>query len=140
MKYNYSLAKPIKQFIEWELEHYPDRCARLEDLRQCYMPRITATIDGQGHGGARADSTADAAMRIATDEYIQNTERKVNAIKRVLKALDETDSELVKIKYWARTHTVEGAAQLTNVSVSTAYYRINRILCAIAAEMGETES
>lgn len=139
MKYNYSLAKAIKQFIEWELEHFPDRCAIIEQSKLDMMPRITASLDGNG-GGGLADKTADAAMKIATDEYIRNTERKLRAIKRVVERIDDTDRQLLKLKYWARTHTVEGAAQIANVSVSTAYYRINRILCAIAAEMGETES
>ena len=137
MKYEYSLAKPVKQYVEWELQHYHERISFLCDMKEALMPRIASVLDTTGGGGGLSDTTADAAIRLATDEHINRLEIKIAAVRRVVETADNVDRTLISLRYWRQTHTVDGAARAANISASAAYYRINKILCAIAKELGE---
>lgn len=138
MRYAYSLAKPVKQYVEWELQHYHQRIVFLADMKEALMPRIASVLDSTGGGGGGlSDTTADAAVRIATDEHISRLETKISAVRRVVEAADDIDRTLISLRYWRQTHTVDGAARAANISTSAAYYRINKILCSIAKELGE---
>ena len=137
MRYAYSLAKPIKGYVEWELQHYHQRIAFLADMKEALMPRMASVLDSDGGSGGLSDTTADAAIRIATDEHISRLEFKIAAVRRVVDAADDIDRTLISLRYWRQTHTVDGAARAANISASAAYYRINKILCAIAKELGE---
>lgn len=135
-KYKFSLARNIKNYVEWELEHHTENKRALEEYKEDLIPSATSAVDATGPSGKNKDRTADAAVKLATSAYILNLERNSAAIDRVLSQLDEADRVLVSLVYWKRTHTMEGAAQAASVSASTAYFRANKIICGIAAEMG----
>ncbi len=93
---------------------------------------FTAGVDG----GSAKRSTEDITMRIISSPYIHRLEITCDAIGRALKNFDEIDMRLIDLVYWRREYTVEGAGMKIGLSRSAAYKRINRILGAIAFELG----
>jgi RinA family phage transcriptional activator len=134
--YKFDLNPRIKSYVEWQLEHYHEDKKQLEEIKSAMMPQITTSYGTGGHGNSISTPTEDAAMRMATNAYIQSTERSVRAIEHTLQRCDTTSRTLIDIVYWRRTMTVTGAATKCNLSPSGAYNRINKILTAVAFEMG----
>lgn len=137
-KYKYSLAPRIKEFVELELEKHCQTVRELESYKEDLMPSVTVTL-GESSGGSSgkiSDSTADVAIRLTTDAHVSWVERSTAAINRVLSHCDSVDEKLIELKYYKRTHTIEGAAMAIPVGKSTAYDRINKILYMIAVELG----
>lgn len=93
---------------------------------------FTAGVDG----GEAKRTTENAAFKIISSPYIRRLEITCDAISRVLNASDDIDRKLVDLVYWRREYTVEGAGMRIGISRSGAYKRINRILGAIAYELG----
>lgn len=136
-KHKSFLADKIKGYVEWELEHHQESVRMLSEYEVNLMPSTTQTISNEPKGiGNASDKTADAACRLLTDKYIQTAERNKNAIDRVTGALDDTDKQLVTLVYWKKSHTVEGAARTIPIGKTAAYDRINKIIYALALEMG----
>lgn len=75
-------------------------------------------------------------MQISSSAYIRNLEQTVKAIQYVIERLDDTDLRLIELVYFKGTHTVDGAAMIVNLSSRTAYRHINRVLTAVALELG----
>lgn len=71
-----------------------------------------------------------------TGERLAYNAMSIKAIERALKKADAIDMELLKLVYWRKTHTVDGAGQKVGLSKSAAYRRLNRIFRDIALEMG----
>ena len=134
--YKFDLNPRIKSYVEWQLEHYHEDKKKLEEIKDAMMPPITTSISGMPHGSGVGQPTEDAAIRMATNAYIQATERSVRAIEHTLARCDSTDRQLIDFVYWRRTMTVTGAAVRCNFSKSSAYRKINNILTSIAFELG----
>ena len=134
--YKFDLNPRIKSYVEWQLEHYHEDKKQLEEIKDAMMPPITTSISGMPHGSGVSQPTEDAAMRMATNAYIQATERSVRAIEHTLCKCDSTSRTLIDIVYWRRTMTVTGAAAKCCMSQMGAYKRINKVLTGIAFEMG----
>jgi RinA family phage transcriptional activator len=134
--YKFDLNPRIKAYVEWQLEHYHEDKKQLEEIKGAMMPQITTSYGTGGHGNAISTPTEDAAMRMATNAYIQSTERSVRAIEHTLARCDSTSRALIDMVYWKRTMTATGAAMRCNVSKSSAYRKINFILTSIALELG----
>ena len=136
-KYPFSLSRPLKEYIEWRLEHYHEDVKQLEIFKADMLPKITVNYSrSMAHTNTTSDPTADSGIRLATSAYILETERGINAIKRTLDNCDDTDRKLVDLVYWKRTYTVTGAAAKISLSSAGAYKRINKILCSVALELG----
>ena len=134
--YKFDLNPRIKAYVEWQLEHYHEDKKQLEEIKDAMMPQITTSYGTGGHGNSVSSPTEDAAMRMATNAYIQATERSVRAIEHTLCKCDSTSRTLIDIVYWRRTMTVTGAAAKCCMSQMGAYKRINKVLTGIAFEMG----
>ncbi len=134
--YKFDLNPRIKSYVEWQLEHYHEDKKQLEEIKSAMMPQITTSYGTGGHGNSVSSPTEDAAIRMTTNAYIQSTERSVRAIEHTLAKCDSTSRTLIDMVYWRRTMTVTGAAAKCNLSPSGAYNRINKILTAVAFEMG----
>ena len=133
-----SVLQPrIRDFVAWQLEHYRDNKMQLEEYKRDMIPSPTPTYGGTGgHGNEAHRSTEDVVERISSSAYIRNLEQTVKAIDYVISRLDSTDLDLVKLVYFRGEYTVEGAAQIVNLSRRAAYNHINSVLVAVAMELG----
>ena len=133
-----SVLQPrVRDFVAWQLEHYRDNKMKLEEYKRDMIPSPTAKYGGTtGHGNEAHRSTEDIVERISSSAYIRNLEQTVKAIDYVISRLDSTDLDLVKLVYFRGEYTVEGAAQIVNLSRRAAYNHINSVLVAVAMELG----
>jgi RinA family phage transcriptional activator len=136
-KSKYYLPHKIKNYVEWQLEHYHSDKRALTDYKSGFIPNGVASLSlASGVKTGTSDPTAKAAVSLATSAYIATTERSLAAIEAALKRCDNADMTLIDLVYWKRTHTVEGAAIIANISRRQAYDRLNKKLCILALELG----
>ncbi len=137
MKTKYPLPYKIKGFIEWQLGHYHDEKRMLEEIETRHLPSGVPQYGGTPiKAGSTSNPTERAGIALASNPYIASLERTTKAIATVLDKCDATDIKLIDLVYWRRSHTVEGAGRLCNLSKSAAYNHINGILTLIAQELG----
>lgn len=137
MSNKYYLPRKVRQYVEWQLEHYHSDRKALADYRSAYYPNGVANYEPSGAAKTgTSDPTAQAAVSLTTSAYIATTERSLAAIERALNRCDDTDKQLVTLVYWKRTHTVDGAAVEAHIDRSRAYRRVNKVLYDIAMETG----
>ena len=134
----YTLTPKIRGFVEWQLEHYLEDRRNMENFRDSLIPSGTAQYGGigGGHGSGVSNPTERAGIKLATNPYILHMERSCKAIENALKHCDSVDMRLIDLIYWKRSHTVTGAGIEIGLTKTPAYYRVNKILCRIAKEMG----
>ena len=106
-------------YVKGMIRRYPELCARQEELRRTKMsPNLTGM---PGAHGQTSDPVADAALR----ELPEINRRELEAVRQ---AIDETLTmpngkerlEMVRLIFWKKTHTLEGAAMTCHVSYITA--------------------
>ena len=133
-----SILQPrIRDFVAWQLEHYFQNKRQLEEFKRDLVPSPTPTYGGIGsHSNEAHRTTEDVAIQISSSVYLRNLEQTVKAIDYVVDRLDQTDELLISLVYFKGTYTVEGAAQIVNLSRRAAYNHINRVLVAVALELG----
>lgn len=136
-KYKFALTHKVRGYIEWQLEHYHEDKKQLEEYKMEMMPNCTTSYNlAQPSNRNNSDITAKTALNLATSPYIMATERSLRAIEKVLSRCDETDKRLIELIYWKKSHTMEGAGICVNLTKTPCYERINKILYALALEMG----
>ena len=133
-----SVLQPrIRDFVAWQLEHYQQNKRQLEEFKRDIIPSPTPTYGSTGgHGNEAHRSTEDIVERITSSAYIRNLEQTVKAIDYVIGRLDATDLDLIRLVYFEGAYTVEGAAQVVNLSRTAAYNHIANVLTAVALELG----
>lgn len=134
-----SILQPrVRDFVAWQLEHYSQNKRQLEQIKKDLIPSATPNYGsaGGGHSNVANRTTEDVVIQICSPVYVQQLERTIKAIEYVLDKLDSTDEQLITLVYFQGSYTVSGAAQIVNLSQSTAYEHINKILTAIALELG----
>lgn len=136
MKYKSTLSPPLKNFIEWKLEHYQEDKRMVEEYKRDLIPSPTPAYSESIGAHDAQRSTENVALKIITNSYILQLTKSCDAIEHVLSKLDDADFKLIDIVYWRRSYNIVGAAQIVNMSLATAYRHIDAILSAIAAEMG----
>ena len=106
-------------YVKGMIRRYPELCARQEELRRTKMsPNLTGMPSAHGQA---SDPVADAALR----ELPEINRRELEAVRQ---AIEETQGmpngeerlEMVRLVFWKRTHTLEGAAMKCHVSYVTA--------------------
>ena len=139
-KYRFALVPKIKGYVEWQLEHYHEDKWQLAEYRKEMIPNATPSysLTGGVQGGQVSNQTESAGIRLTTSPYILATERSIKAIDCVLIKCDKTDIQLIDLVYWKRSYSVTGAAMVVYLSPAAAYVRINKLLTAIALELGYT--
>ena len=101
-------------YVKGMIRRYPELCARQEELRRTKMsPNLTGM---PGAHGQTSDPVADAALRElpeleAVRQAIEETRTLPNGEERL---------EMVRLVFWKKTHTLEGAAMKCHVSYVTA--------------------
>ena len=133
-----SILQPrVRDFVAWQLEHYQTNRAQLESIKRDLIPSPTPTYGGsEGHSNEAHRTTEDIMVQISSSAYIRQLEQTVKAIQYVIDRLDDTDLRLIELVYFKGTHTVGGASMIVNLSQSAAYNHINKILVAVALELG----
>lgn len=106
-------------YVKGMIHRYPELCVRQEELRRTRMsPNLTGMPSAHGQ---TSDPVADAALR----ELPEINCRELEAVRQ---AIDETLTmpngkerlEMVRLVFWKKTHTLEGAAIKCHVSYVTA--------------------
>ena len=133
-----SILQPrVRDFVAWQLEHYPSNRSQLESIKRDLIPSPTPTYGGsEGHSTEAHRTTEDITIQISSSAYIRQLEQTVAAIRYVVDRLDMTDLQLVELVYFKGTHTVEGAAIIVGLSRTAAFNHINKVLTAVALELG----
>jgi RinA family phage transcriptional activator len=133
-----SILQPrVRDFVAWQLEHYQTNQAQLEAIKRDLIPSPTPNYGGsEGHSSEAHRTTEDVMIQISSSAYIRNLEQTVKAIQYVINRLDDIDLRLVELVYFKGTHTVGGAAMIVNLSQSAAYNHLNKVLVAVALELG----
>lgn len=106
-------------YVKGMIRRYPDLCLKEKALRET---TLSPNLSGQPRGkGKPSDPTAEAALR----ELPEINRRELDAVR---KAIEETLAlstgkerlRMVRLVFWDKTHTLEGAAQKCNISYVTA--------------------
>ena len=106
-------------YAKYMIRQYPALKARLDELQS---QSVTANLSGMPHGGGVSDPTADAATRELPTEKQREFEAVRGAVESTLahKGTGRERLELIRLVYWANTHTLEGAALKLHISSPTA--------------------
>lgn len=105
-------------YAKYMIRRYPFLAARLADLKS---PPVTPSLSGMPFSGAVADSTARAALRELPPAQQREYEAVAAAIADTLRRPDgEERLRLIRLVFWQRSHTLEGAAMEIPVSFITA--------------------
>ena len=133
-----SILQPrVRDFVAWQLEHYQTNRAQLESIKRDLIPSPTPTNGGsEGRSIEAHRTTEDITIQISSSAYVRQLEQTVAAIRYVVDRLDMTDLQLVELVYFKGTHTVEGAAIIVGLSRTAAFNHINKVLTAVALELG----
>ena len=135
-KYKFTLAVALRDFIEWQIEYYPDNKRELAVFKDSMIPsQITQYGQKTGSFDSEKRPTEEITIR-RNPAYIMEQERIVKAIESVLDSLNEQDLELVRLRYWDGKLTPEGIAMKLNIGRTTLYERLNNILVIIAKRLG----
>lgn len=106
-------------YVKGMIRRYPELCARQEELRRTKMsPNLTGM---PGAYGQTSDPVVDAALR----ELPEINRRELEAVRQAIEGTrtlpnGEERLEMVRLVFWKRTHTLEGAAMTCHVSYITA--------------------
>ena len=125
-------------YVKGMIRRYPELCARERELHETSVtPRYGGT--GGGHGG-RSDSTAQAALR----ELPAVNRKELDAVQKAIGTTRKLETcgqrlRMVKMVYWDRTYTLEGAAMRLNVSLATAKRWNGEFIREVAEQFGLLE-
>jgi len=121
--------------VEAELYAYPWRKQEIERLRADIInatPERLAVVGAEDVG----DPTLSRTMRLLTSKRLERLVEHYEAITRVYERLEPEKKRLLEMRYWQRELTDLGIYRRLHVSRSTYFEWRNRILRAIAVEMG----
>lgn len=138
MKYKVKLSPEVRNIAEWQLTNYKTEKQELEALKNDLIHFPVANYGEVSSGRVAVDSrpTERNTLLICSAPYLRRMETGINAVERALAVADPEVRQLVKLVYWDRTKSVEGAALDVNLSRSAAYEHLHVVLCFIAHELG----
>lgn len=126
--------RQVLRYVEAELYAYPWRKQEIERLRNDIL---AATPE---RAAARSEEVGNPtllrAMRLLTSKRLERLTSNFEAITRVYESLDDVKQRLVDMRYWQREYTDYGIQQRLHISRSTYFQWRNKVLRAIATEMG----
>lgn len=136
-KYKFTLAPALRDYIEWQIEYYPDNKRQLTALKEDMIPSQISQYGPRAGSGFDSEQrpTEDIAIKLNA-EYIREQERIINAIDSVFNRLGDQDRELIRLRYWSGELTPDGIALKLNIDRATMYYRLNNIQVEIARRLG----
>ena len=102
------LDPSVRKFVEYQIRRFPENSRQLNRLK---IPE-------------------------ATPEYILQLQLSVNAVSAVYNKLSEEDKELLRLMYWSERYSADGIAYKLNLSRSSVFSRLSKILRKIACRIG----
>lgn len=105
-------------YVKGMIRRYPELCSRQEELRRT---SLSVDLSGMPHGhGKISDPVADAALR----ELPEINRREMEAVRKAIEETERLDTgeerlRMIRLIFWDKTHTLEGASQKCNVSYIT---------------------
>lgn len=100
------------------IKRYPLLAAEREALRD---PNLIADYSGQPRGGSPGNPTAQGACRTLPGVKEREYQAVADAIRITMKERDGKDRlKLIELMFWARSHTLQGAADVIPTSYMTA--------------------
>ena len=105
-------------YVKSMIRNYPQRCREWEELKTI---SATPNYEAVGHGTNISKPTEQVALKLlprvkqqefdAVREALQETEREPNGRHKI---------ELIRLVYWKKSHTVDGAGYAIGVGARTA--------------------
>ena len=136
-KYKFDISKSVRDAVEWELRYYRENKRQLEEVKNDMIPSATQTPSFTKTTSNNASrQTEDVVLRMVSSPYLRRLEWACDAIERALKRLEDVDMKIIEMYYWRNEYTLEGAGYKIGLSKSATYHHANRIIGAIAFEMG----
>lgn len=116
------------------IKRYPLLAAEREALRD---PNLIADYSGQPRGGSPGNPTAQGACRTLPGVKEREYQAVADAIRITMKERDGRDRlKLIELMFWARSHTLHGAATAIGVSYRTANRWHSEFIRAVAKNFG----
>ena len=104
-------------YVKGMIRKYPQLSAALELLRE---PSSTPNYEQIGHGYGISKPTELSALKELPKSSMRELEAVEQAIKSTRALVDgEERLQMIKLVYWGKTHTLEGAAQCLHRSWRT---------------------
>lgn len=128
----------LKRYIEAELCDYPETKEKLEDLRADIIYKSSLPEEGSQINARNNVSkpTERMAILLITNKRLEQMEKTVKAIEKVLGMLDSEKMELVRLKWWERKLTPIGIAGQMHIHEQTVYNWQRDVINLVAIEMG----
>lgn len=105
-------------YIKAVIRHYPELCREWEELKTI---SATPNYDTVGHGSGISKPTEQVALKLLPRVKQQEFDAVREALEETKAGPDgEHKLELIRLVYWKRTHTVDGAAFQIGIGGHTA--------------------
>lgn len=100
------------------IREYPNYCRELESIRE---QKIIANYSATAHGSGVSKPVEKLALRELPKVEQKRYKAVVGAIRKTKRLKDgEERLRLIEMVFWKKTHTLQGAAMVCNVSYGTA--------------------
>lgn len=117
-----AIPRNAYRYIEAELYDYPIRRKVLEAYKRDIIEG-TPSGDESGVRGSGGGSVVESkVLMLLSDREVQRLERSIAAIEDTLATLNPDQREMVKLKYFANTHTHQGVMLVMHLPERT-YHR-----------------
>lgn len=136
---NSRIKKSNFKMIESELYCYNESKKYLDELREEILEgSATQDLGVLVQNGVIGNPTANKAIKLTNSREILEVERRLRAIEKVLKLLenDERKLRLVQMKYFERRYTDIGIALELDISERTFYNWRREIIRLIGEQLG----
>lgn len=105
-------------YVKGMIRRYPELCARQNALHQAQFP--CSIITAPNRTGKISDPVADSAL----SDLPEINRREMEAVRQAIEATKRIDTgeeriRMIRMVYWDRTYTLEGAAQKCHISYTT---------------------
>lgn len=121
-------------YVKGIIRRYPQLKA---DLRDLHTTSLTASYSSEPHGSGVNRTTENIAVR----ELPKNNQREYEAVRRAVETTERYKNgldrlKLIKLMYWDKTHTMQGAALNIPVSYDTAKEWNREFIRLVASHFG----
>lgn len=132
------LKLAVKRYVEAEIRDYHETKQQIAAALSEVAERSPMPLDGSSVSSRNKVTrpTERGAVVLLTNRRLQQMERTVRAIEKVLDMLDEEKREFVRMRWWERKLTPTGIAEKLHIDERTVYRWQNEVIALVAVEMG----
>lgn len=130
------IDKKVYKYIDYELQHYEENKKKLEELRNDIIEASPEPPDGQPKGqGTTGNPIERKVMKLTSSVALIEIEKRVNAIDKVYKHLDNDYKEFFDWNYKKNMGIVKTCMEV-NISERSYYNMRDKIVYNVGMEMG----